>query len=64
MNSDLKQLVMAVSLGCMGASPAFAGTSEYVTKCTSAQASKLLWPIDENTLGLNSQLHQTPGYEQ
>ena len=23
MNSDLKQLVMAVSLGCMGASPAF-----------------------------------------
>ena len=27
MNSDLKQLVMAVSLGCMGASPAFAGTS-------------------------------------
>lgn len=27
MNSDLKQLVMAVSLGCMGASPAFAGTN-------------------------------------
>lgn len=54
---------MAVSLGCMGASPAFAGTSEYVTKYTSAQASKLLWPIDENTLGLNSLLHQTPGYE-
>lgn len=38
--------------------------AEYVTKYTSAQASKLLWPIDENTLGLNSQLHQTPGYEQ
>ena len=38
--------------------------AEYVTKYSSAQASKLLWPIDENTLGVNNQLHQTPGYEQ
>ena len=37
--------------------------AEYVTKYTSAHADKLLWPIDENTLGLNSQLHQTPGYD-
>ena len=32
MNSDLKQLVMAVSLGCMGASPAFAGTNRVTCK--------------------------------
>ena len=37
--------------------------AEYVTKYSSAHADKLLWPIDENTLGLNSQLHQTPGYD-
>ena len=34
MNSDLKQLVMAVSLGCMGASPAFAGTSSLAMSAT------------------------------
>lgn len=38
--------------------------AEYVTKYSSAHANKLLWPIDENTLGVNNQLHQTPGYEQ
>ena len=34
MNSDLKQLVMAVSLGCMGASPAFAGTNSLAVSAT------------------------------
>lgn len=34
MNSDLKQLVMAVSLGCMGASPAFAGTNSLAVNAT------------------------------
>lgn len=30
---------------------------------STANASRLLWPIDENTLGENSGLKQTPGYE-
>ena len=34
MNSDLKQLVMAVSLGCLGASPAFAGTNSLAVSAT------------------------------
>lgn len=33
------------------------------TKYSSATANKLLWPIDENALGENSKLKQTPGYE-
>lgn len=33
------------------------------TKYSSAKANRLLWPIDENALGENSKLHQTPGYE-
>ena len=33
------------------------------TKYSSASATRLLWPIDENALGENSKLHQTPGYE-
>lgn len=36
--------------------------SEYVTKYTSASASRLLWPIDQNSLGENSLLKQTEGY--
>lgn len=38
--------------------------AEYVLKYSSLNnADKLLWPIDENTLGVNSLLHQTPGYD-
>lgn len=33
------------------------------TKYSSASSTRLLWPIDENALGENSKLHQTPGYE-
>lgn len=36
--------------------------AEYVTKYSTASKDKLLWPIDENTLGLNGELNQTPGY--
>lgn len=36
---------------------------EYATKYSNANASRLLWPIDENTLGENEALKQTPGYE-
>lgn len=36
---------------------------EYATKYSSATSDKLLWPIDENSLGENSALEQTPGYE-
>ena len=35
---------------------------DYATKYSSANASRLLWPIDENTLGENSALNQTSGY--
>ena len=33
------------------------------TKYSTATEKKLLWPIDENALGENSKLKQTPGYE-
>lgn len=33
------------------------------TKYSTASASRLLWPIDENALGENSKLKQTPGYD-
>lgn len=33
------------------------------TQYSTATANKLLWPIDENALGENSLLKQTPGYE-
>lgn len=33
------------------------------TKYSSAKATQLCWPIDENALGENSLLKQTPGYE-
>lgn len=36
--------------------------NEYATKYSSANSERLLWPIDENTLGENSALNQTPGY--
>lgn len=36
--------------------------TEYVTKYSSASASRLLWPIDQNSLGENSLLQQTEGY--
>jgi len=32
------------------------------TKYSSATSTRLLWPIDENALGENSKLVQTPGY--
>lgn len=35
---------------------------DYATKYSDANSSRLLWPIDENTLGENSALEQTPGY--
>lgn len=35
---------------------------EYATKYSNANSERLLWPIDENTLGENSALNQTPGY--
>lgn len=35
---------------------------EYATKYSNASAERLLWPIDENTLGENSALKPTPGY--
>lgn len=36
--------------------------NEYATKYSNANSERLLWPIDENTLGENSALNQTPGY--
>ena len=36
---------------------------EYVLEHTTAEATRLLWPIDKNTLTNNSALKQTPGYE-
>lgn len=36
---------------------------EYVNQYSSAEKSKLLWPIDANTLTNNGALKQTPGYE-
>lgn len=36
---------------------------KYVLEHTSAVATKLLWPIDANTLTNNKALEQTPGYE-
>ena len=36
--------------------------AEYCTKYTSANAKRLLWPIDQNSLGENSLLKQTEGY--
>ena len=36
---------------------------EYVLEHTTAEAPRLLWPIDKNTLTNNSALKQTPGYE-
>ena len=36
---------------------------EYVTKYSSASEDRMLWPIDENSLGENDALKQTPGYE-
>lgn len=35
---------------------------EYCTKYSSANANRLLWPIDQNALGENSLLKQTEGY--
>lgn len=37
--------------------------TEYTTKYSTANEKRLLWPIDENTLGENNALVQTPGYE-
>ena len=35
---------------------------DYATKYSNANKSRLLWPIDENSLGENDALVQTPGY--
>ena len=35
---------------------------DYATKYSNANKSRLLWPIDENSLGENDELVQTPGY--
>lgn len=37
--------------------------ADYVTKRTSAVATRLLWPINEGVLTDNPKLNQTPGYE-
>lgn len=36
--------------------------TDFATKYSNASSSRLLWPIDENSLGENSALTQTPGY--
>ena len=36
---------------------------DYVHQYSSAEQSRLLWPIDAGTLTNNSALKQTPGYE-
>ena len=36
--------------------------NEFVTKYSTASLDRLLWPIDENSLGENQALEQTPGY--
>ena len=36
--------------------------NEFVTKYSTASLDRLLWPIDENSLGENLALEQTPGY--
>lgn len=36
---------------------------DYATKYSNASVDRLLWPIDENTLGENNALNQTPGYK-
>lgn len=36
---------------------------EYVLEHTTAEAARLLWPIDKGTLTNNKKLNQTPGYE-
>lgn len=36
--------------------------NEFVTKYSTASLDRLLWPIDENSLGENQALKQTPGY--
>lgn len=36
--------------------------ADYVTKYSTANKDRLLWPIDENARGLNGELKQTPGY--
>ena len=37
--------------------------ADYVTKRTSAVATRLLWPINESVLTDNPALKQTPGYQ-
>ena len=48
MNSDWKQLVMAVSLGCMGASPAFAGTNSLAMSATQQTSTCTGVVVDED----------------
>jgi len=36
--------------------------NQYVLKYTTAQESRLLWPINEDALTNNPALKQTPGY--
>lgn len=47
MRSDLKQLAMAVSLGCLGATPTLAGTSGITVNATQQSASCTGVVVDE-----------------